>query len=56
MSEFLTDARRVANGIIAGIGDWQNRLEQNKQSFAQEWVARAEFLARYPEPCRLSNL
>jgi hypothetical protein len=47
-TQFFADTEQVRRGVIVGIGDWQQRLEMNKQQFAQEFVQRPEFLARYP--------
>jgi hypothetical protein len=47
--EFLRDTQTMGQGVVALVGDWERRLEQNKQVFAEEWVRRAEFLALYPE-------
>ncbi len=46
--EFLPDNERVGRGIIVGEGDWQARLERNKQAYASEFVNRPEFIAQYP--------
>ncbi|HYP54520.1 MAG TPA: DUF4214 domain-containing protein, partial [Pyrinomonadaceae bacterium] len=48
LSEFLPDTQRIQRGVIVGQGDWQTRLEANRQAFANEFVARPAFLARYP--------
>ena len=34
--------------MVVGVGDWQQRLEQNKQEFAAAFVLRPRFLAAYP--------
>lgn len=46
--EFLRDTQRVGRGVMVGIGDWEQILEQNRQAFAQEFVNRPEFTAQYP--------
>ena len=46
--EFLRETQEIGQGVVVGQGDWQTRLEQNKQRFADEFVARADFVARYP--------
>ncbi|HEX6186192.1 MAG TPA: hypothetical protein VFZ44_20045 [Pyrinomonadaceae bacterium] len=48
-AEFLADTRRVAEGLVVGRTGWQALLEENQRRFAEEFVARAEFKARYPE-------
>jgi hypothetical protein len=46
--EFLGDSQAVAKGVVVGIRDWQQQLENNKRAFAFTFVQRPEFLARYP--------
>jgi hypothetical protein len=48
-ADFLADTRRVAEGLVVGRDGWQAVLEENQRRFAEEFVARAEFKARYPE-------
>ena len=48
-NEFLADTRRVAAGVVVGRAGWESLLEENQRRFAEEFVARAEFKARYPE-------
>jgi hypothetical protein len=48
-AEFLADSRRVAEGVVVGRTGWQALLEENQRRFAEEFVARAEFKALYPE-------
>lgn len=45
---FMPDTRQVANGVIVGQGDWQGTLAANQTAFANAWVDRPAFLARYP--------
>jgi hypothetical protein len=47
-STFMPDARQVGNGVIVGEGDWQGTLAANQTAFANAWVSRPAFLARYP--------
>ncbi|HKG11782.1 MAG TPA: DUF4214 domain-containing protein [Pyrinomonadaceae bacterium] len=46
--QFFPDTQEIARGVIVGQGNWQARLEANKQAFALEFVQRAEFVARHP--------
>ena len=46
-ANFLRDTRRISEGVVVNQGDWAARLEQNKQTFTAEWVARPEFRALY---------
>jgi len=45
---FMPDTRQVASGVIVGQGDWQGLLAANQTAFANAWVDRPAFLARYP--------
>ncbi|HYH87098.1 MAG TPA: DUF4214 domain-containing protein, partial [Pyrinomonadaceae bacterium] len=47
-AEFLRDTQEVGRGIIVGVGDWEAQLVRNKQSFANNFVARSGFVSRYP--------
>ncbi|HEX3560304.1 MAG TPA: hypothetical protein VHU19_13945, partial [Pyrinomonadaceae bacterium] len=46
--EFLRETQEIGSGVVVGQGDWQTRLEQNKQSFAVEFASRADFVASHP--------
>ena len=48
LNDFLRDTQQVQQGVVVGQGDWQAKLDANKQGFALEFVQRPEFLARYP--------
>jgi choice-of-anchor B domain-containing protein len=45
--ELMPDARRIAQGVQVGFGNWQQQLEANKNAFADEFVARQRFTDRY---------
>jgi predicted Zn-dependent protease len=45
---FLRDTQAIGRGVQVGIGDWQAKLEANKQKFVSEFVNRPEFLAVFP--------
>jgi hypothetical protein len=47
--EYIRDMHAVGLGVEIGSVGWQQRLEANKQAFAEDFVRREEFLARYPE-------
>ena len=47
-SEFLSDSRRIGQCVRVGVGDWQQRLEENKTLFAVEFVQRERFKEEYP--------
>ncbi|HYN86705.1 MAG TPA: DUF4214 domain-containing protein [Pyrinomonadaceae bacterium] len=48
-AEFLPDTRAAGAGVVDGEEGWEDRLEANKRRVAEAFVARPEFLARYPE-------
>lgn len=48
VEEFLLDTQTTGNGVIVGAVGWEQRLEANKSALAERFVARAEFVARYP--------
>ena len=48
-AEFLRDTQTIQRGIVVGEGTWQTDLETNRQTFARNWVQRADFIAQYPE-------
>ena len=48
-AQFMADTRRAAEGVVVGRAGWQELLEENQRRFAEEFVARPEFTARYPE-------
>src|SRR5205085_7889458 len=48
LSEFLRDTQEIGRGVVVNQDDWQTLLERNKQSFANEFVTRAAFVALYP--------
>jgi hypothetical protein len=49
LNEFFADTRQTAEGVVVGRAGWEALLEENQRRFADEFVARAEFKARYPE-------
>ena len=46
-NEFLADTQEVEQGIIVGETGWQAELTANRKAFLRNWVARADFNARY---------
>ncbi|HYN84120.1 MAG TPA: DUF4214 domain-containing protein, partial [Pyrinomonadaceae bacterium] len=46
--EFLPDLRTIGEGVIVGQGNWEQRIEQNKQAYFNAFVARPQFVAAYP--------
>jgi hypothetical protein len=45
--EFLRDSQEIGRDVIVGQGAWEAQLEANKQTFANEFVTRPEFIAIY---------
>jgi hypothetical protein len=43
LDEFLRDTQRIGQGVVVGVGNWQQQLEANKQSFALAFVQRSDF-------------
>jgi glucose/arabinose dehydrogenase len=46
--DFIRDAHEIGAGVVVNVGDWQSQLDRNKRSYADAFVQRAAFLARYP--------
>jgi len=46
--EFMPDTRRIGDGVIVGTTGWPERLNNNKNAFALEFVSRARFTSLYP--------
>jgi Calx-beta domain len=47
-NEFLSDTQRIGQGVVVGVGDWQQQIENNKQAFTEEFVQRSRFLTAFP--------
>ncbi len=47
--EFLPDTQQIGSGVIVGQGDWQTQIENNKSTFAAEFVTRTRFTNAHPE-------
>lgn len=46
--ELVPDTRRIGKGVIVGVGDWQQRLDANKNAYAREFVASSRFISAFP--------
>jgi hypothetical protein len=46
--EFMADTRRIGQGVIVNLGDWEAQLKANKEAFAREFVTTGRFRSRYP--------
>jgi hypothetical protein len=47
-NEFIPDTQRIGQGVVVGVGDWQQQIESNKQAFTEEFVQRSRFLTAFP--------
>ncbi|MBC7932911.1 MAG: hypothetical protein H7Z38_20300 [Rubrivivax sp.] len=47
-SEFLADAPLIGQGVQVGVGNWQQQLEANKQTFMLAFVGRQRFATAFP--------
>jgi hypothetical protein len=45
---FMPETRGIANGIVVGVGNWQQQLNDNKDAYALAFVQRGDFVAKYP--------
>src|SRR6185437_14366293 len=48
LNQFLPDTQRIGQGVVVGVGNWQQQLENNKVAFSEEFVQRSAFLTPYP--------
>ncbi|MGI8836580.1 MAG: hypothetical protein ACR2H4_08070 [Pyrinomonadaceae bacterium] len=46
--EFVPDSQAIAQGVVVGVGDWQQQLEANKTAFVNEFTNRPRFTAAFP--------
>jgi hypothetical protein len=48
LNEFLSDTQRIGRGAVVGQVNWEQVLENNKQSFTAEFVQRSRFTNAFP--------
>src|SRR5437763_861982 len=48
LQEFLPDTLEIGQGVQVGVGNWEQQLEANKQSFFGEFVTRGRFKTALP--------
>ena len=48
LKPFLSDTQEIGRGVAVGVGNWEELLEANKQSFINDFVLRQEFIRVYP--------
>ncbi|HWW77577.1 MAG TPA: DUF4214 domain-containing protein, partial [Pyrinomonadaceae bacterium] len=46
--EFMRDTQAIGRGLVVGAPGWEQQLDANTQRFAEDFVTRPEFVARYP--------
>ncbi|MEP6570441.1 MAG: DPP IV N-terminal domain-containing protein [Acidobacteriota bacterium] len=47
LNEFLPDTQQIGQGVVVGAGNWQAKLDSNKQTFATDFVSRSRFTSAY---------
>jgi len=47
-NEFLPDTQEIGQGVVVNVGNWQQQLENNKQTFTAEFVQRSRFTTAFP--------
>ena len=47
-NEFLSDTQEIGRGVIVNQGNWQQQLEDNKNTFTNEFVQRSRFTTALP--------
>jgi hypothetical protein len=48
LNQFLPDTQRIGQGVVVGVGNWQQQLDDNKNAFTEEFVQRPAFLTALP--------
>jgi streptogramin lyase len=46
--EFMRDSQEISRGLVVGAPGWEQQLDAGTQRFAEEFVTRPEFVARFP--------
>ena len=47
-NEFIPDTQAIGQGVVVGQAGWEQALENNKQAFVAQFVARSRFTNAYP--------
>jgi hypothetical protein len=47
-SEMFADMLTIRNGVIVGVGNWQQQLEQNQSDYFDAFVTQSRFQSLYP--------
>ncbi|HYW72143.1 MAG TPA: DUF4214 domain-containing protein [Pyrinomonadaceae bacterium] len=48
LNQFLPDTQRIGQGVVVGVGNWQQQLDDNKNAFTEEFVQRSAFQTAFP--------
>lgn len=48
LNDFLSDTKRIGEGVVVGVGNWTVQLENNKAAYFDEFVIRPQFRTIYP--------
>jgi hypothetical protein len=48
LNQFLPDTQRIGQGVVVGVGNWPQQLDDNKNAFTEEFVQRSAFLTQLP--------
>ncbi len=48
LNEFVPDTQQIGQGVVVGAVNWQTQLENNKQTFASQFVVRTRFTIAFP--------
>jgi hypothetical protein len=48
LNQFLPDTQKIGQGVVVGVGNWQQQLDDNKNAFTEDFVQRPAFLAALP--------
>ena len=46
--EFLPDSQQIGFGVQVGIGDWQQKLDDNKNAYVLQFVQTPRFITAFP--------
>jgi hypothetical protein len=48
LNQFLPDTQKIGQGVVVGVGNWQQQLDDNKNAFTEDFVQRSAFLTALP--------
>jgi len=46
--ELMPDMRKIGQGVVVGVGNWQQQLDANKSTYTQAFVADSRFTSAFP--------